>query len=70
MARSSPPPRRSASAASSIGPASPTEAIRYCLDEAGVSVHELDHVAVNRDPRANLLKKAVFSVRQPAEPPA
>ena len=36
----------------------PTEAIRYCLDEAGISVHDLDHVAVNRDPKANLLRKA------------
>ena len=40
----------------------PAEAIRYCLDEAGASVHDLDHVAINRDPSANLLKKALFSV--------
>ncbi len=44
----------------------PTEAIRYCLDEARVSVHDLDQCD-HRDPRANLLKKALFSAgnRQP-----
>jgi carbamoyltransferase len=40
----------------------PTEAIRYCLDEAGISVRDLDHVAVNRDPKANLLRKALFGL--------
>src|ERR687892_1495919 len=40
----------------------PTEAIRYCLDETGISVHDLDHVAVNRDPKANLLRKALFGL--------
>jgi carbamoyltransferase len=39
----------------------PSEAIRYCLEDAGVSVHDLDHVAINRDPKANLLRKALFS---------
>ena len=40
----------------------PTEAIRYCLDEAGISVCDLDHVAVNRDPKANLFRKALFGL--------
>jgi carbamoyltransferase len=40
----------------------PSEAIRYCLDEAGILVHDLAHVAVNRDPRANLLRKALFGL--------
>jgi carbamoyltransferase len=40
----------------------PSEAIQYCLDEAGISVHDLDHVALNRDPRANLLRKALFGL--------
>jgi carbamoyltransferase len=39
----------------------PTEAIRYCLAEAGIEVADLDHVAVNRDPRANLFRKVLFS---------
>jgi carbamoyltransferase len=40
----------------------PTEAIRYCLEEAGISGRDLDHVAVNRNPKANLFRKAA-SVR-------
>ena len=40
----------------------PTEAIRYCLDAAGISGEDLDHVAVNRNPKANLLRKALFGL--------
>ncbi len=39
----------------------PTEAIRYCLAEAGVSIDQVDHIALNRNPSANLLKKALFA---------
>ncbi len=40
----------------------PAEAIRYCLQEAKVSLGEVDHFAINRDPKANLLKKLVFTL--------
>ena len=39
----------------------PSEAIKYCLEEANVKVEEIDHLAVNRNPSANLLRKAVFA---------
>lgn len=39
----------------------PTEAIRYCLNEAGVALSDVEHVAINRDPRANFYHK-VFHV--------
>ena len=39
----------------------PSEAIRYCLAEAGATIAEVDHIAVNRNPSANLLKKALFA---------
>jgi carbamoyltransferase len=42
----------------------PSEAIRYCLDEAGVSLANVEHVAVNSDPGAHLLKKVRFAVWQ------
>ena len=42
----------------------PVEAIRYCLAEAGVGLGEIDHIGVNRDPRARLLKKIAFGLRQ------
>jgi len=38
----------------------PVEAIRYCLDEAGISVHELDHIGISRNPGANLYKKILY----------
>jgi carbamoyltransferase len=40
----------------------PTAAIRYCLDEAGADLNDVDHIAVNRDPNARLLKRAAFLV--------
>lgn len=35
----------------------PTEAIRFCLQEAGISLSEVDHIAISRDPNANAYKK-------------
>lgn len=39
----------------------PIESIRYCLSEAGISIKDVDHIAINRNPSANLLKKALFT---------
>ncbi|HYM62862.1 MAG TPA: carbamoyltransferase C-terminal domain-containing protein [Thermoanaerobaculia bacterium] len=45
----------------------PLHSIEYCLREARVALNDVDHVAVNRDPNANLLKKALFAVsRRPS----
>jgi carbamoyltransferase len=35
----------------------PVEAARYCLSEAGIGLADVDHVAINQDPRANLARK-------------
>src|SRR5918994_1850517 len=40
----------------------PSEAVKFCLQHAGVSVGELDHVAINRNPRANLVRKVAYAV--------
>ena len=40
----------------------PTEAIRYCLEAAGISVDQLSHVGISRDPSAHLHKKVLYSV--------
>src|SRR6476661_2238456 len=37
----------------------PTLAAAWCLEDAGLSVGDLDHVAIGRDPRANLGAKVV-----------
>src|SRR6267143_545462 len=42
----------------------PTQAIRYCLAEAGISAYELAHVGISRNPNANLHKKLWFALRQ------
>lgn len=39
----------------------PVQAIDYCLQEAGVSLAEVDHIAVNRDPQAHLVDKALYT---------
>ena len=45
----------------------PSEAIRYCLAEAGITAYELDHVGISRDPSAKLLNKALFALaRRPS----
>ncbi|WP_407166036.1 carbamoyltransferase [Bradyrhizobium sp. ORS 111] len=38
----------------------PSEAIRYCLGEAKVSLSEIDYVAVNQNSRDNLIRKIVY----------
>ena len=38
----------------------PSAAIRYCLDEAGATLGDVDHIAVNRDPNARLLQRMRF----------
>ncbi len=38
----------------------PTIAIEYCLREAGVTLNQVDHIAVNRDPRARLVQRMKF----------
>jgi carbamoyltransferase len=38
----------------------PVESIRYCLSEAGIFISEVDHIAINTDPKANFMKKIGF----------
>src|SRR5215469_5011105 len=42
----------------------PSKAIAYCLREAGVVLSDVQHVAVNQDSRANLLRKLAYLVTQ------
>ena len=41
----------------------PSQAIQFCLAEAGVSLQEVDHVCIGRDPRAKFRKKIQFALR-------
>ena len=46
----------------------PSESIRYCLKEAGISLGDVDHVAVNTDNRANRWRKLAFVVTSGVSP--
>lgn len=41
----------------------PTLSIRRCLDIAGITGAEVDHVAISRDPKANLVRKGLFALK-------
>jgi carbamoyltransferase len=43
----------------------PSMAIEFCLREAGISLNELDHIAIGRDPFAKLAKKILFLLKNP-----
>jgi carbamoyltransferase len=40
----------------------PSESVKYCLREAGITFSDLDHVAINQDVKANLWKKLAFTL--------
>ena len=44
----------------------PSQAIRYCLREAGLKLDEIDHVAVPRNPYARLGTKLFYAIRMPS----
>ncbi len=42
----------------------PSEAVKYCLAAGGIEAKDLDHIAINRDPSANMLKKVLFTLKK------
>lgn len=45
----------------------PDQSIRFCLAAAGISVDDLDHVGISRDPSAHLHKKVLFAASRAAK---
>jgi len=45
----------------------PTEAIKYCLEAAGVEIGDVDHIGISRDPSAHLHKKILFAATRAAK---
>ncbi len=43
----------------------PSMAIEFCLKEAGITLNEVDHIAIGRDPWAKLGKKILFLAMNP-----
>ena len=46
-----------------IGQVLPTEAIKFCLDEAGIKLHDVDYITVSRDPKAKLGEKVIRTLK-------
>jgi carbamoyltransferase len=44
----------------------PTEALRYCLAAAGISIEEIKHIGISRDPSAHLHKKILYTAQRAA----
>src|SRR6201997_3208370 len=44
----------------------PSAAIRYCLDVAGITIGEVDHVAIPRNPWARLGTKLLYAMKMPS----
>lgn len=42
----------------------PRQAVRFCLEAAGISVRELEHIAVARKPGAHLREKVLYTLRR------
>jgi carbamoyltransferase len=40
----------------------PVQSINYCLKEAGVKIKDIDHVAINRNPKLIFTKKAFIAL--------
>jgi len=43
----------------------PSMAVSFCLQEAGITLDQVDHIAIGRDPRAKLFKKLLFLAKNP-----
>src|SRR6058998_3947829 len=44
----------------------PVESVRYCLKAAGVSMENVNHVGISRDPSAHLHKKVLYAATRAA----
>lgn len=42
----------------------PTEAMKWCLADAGLKLGDVDHIAINRNPKVNHLRRALYVLRR------
>jgi carbamoyltransferase len=42
----------------------PTESIRWCLQDAGLKLGDVDHIAINRNPKVNNLRRLMYVLRK------
>ncbi len=43
----------------------PTEAIKFCLEEAGITLGDVDYITISRDPKAKLGEKIRYALSNP-----
>ena len=43
----------------------PSEAIKWCISDAGITLADVEHIAINQDPNANLSKKIFYTIKNP-----
>jgi len=41
----------------------PSEAIKFCLEDAKISIEQVDYITISRDHKANFYKKFIYSLR-------
>ncbi len=41
----------------------PSEAIKFCLEDEGILIEQVDHITISRNPKANLFKKVLHSLK-------
>jgi carbamoyltransferase len=41
----------------------PVAAIKWCLEDAGLTIKDVDHICINTEPKAHQLRKAIYAVR-------
>lgn len=41
----------------------PVRSINFCLESAGISIADIDHIAINQDPYANLFRKFFYTLK-------
>jgi len=40
----------------------PIEAIKWCLDDAGIETHDINHICINTDPKAHQVRKILYAI--------
>ena len=41
----------------------PSLAIKFCLEDAGITIRDVDYITISRDPKANFFKKVIHSLK-------
>ena len=41
----------------------PSQAIKFCLEDEGISIEQVDYITISRDPKANFYKKILHALR-------